>query len=337
MYIEAGEAFANERRYDAALEMAAKAGASPIKNPSLNVRLTRLRERATAELAAAQRAVPPPRGRAGAGSDRTRPGQPGRRAGGGRDRLAPGGSPARRNLIASACGRLGRLKPGRRVAGRRARSPRFRRRPPLPERGSASRRIEAWGRGPRRLGGSPPLAELSGTAALADARPAPRAARRGAAGAAAVPRRAARGQGRRAGRRRLTGPPPAIAPALTGRASARTPPPPPLPPRAASSGPTISAVPKSPVPIPTLAAGGGRARRRPARPRLPGGGGLDHLAGRRQPRVRPRDHRPPAPARGRPTPPSTRSRCITSSCARPPSSTTTSPPAPTWPPPTPAA
>jgi eukaryotic-like serine/threonine-protein kinase len=236
VYIEAGESFANERRYDAALEMAAKAGALSIRNPSLTVRLTRLRERATAELSAAQRAAPPPA--------EPEPVRPTGRATTPPTEVAsdePQAAPARDSALSRRLRQAGGIKPGRRMATDEG--PRFRRRP-FPTEGAA-RRIES-GAGGRRggpAGGSSPLVELATPppAGPAEAPPPP-------VEAPAPPPPAA--------------PPPeakvASAPAAPESGSALTParqraapPPAPVPPRA-PSGPTISAVPKSPVPIPTL-------------------------------------------------------------------------------------
>jgi serine/threonine protein kinase len=241
VYIEAGESFANERRYDAALEMASKAGAISIKNPGLAVRLTRLRERATAELAASRRNDPPPAspepaqqsGRTvasapegtgpaqAAGREIQRDGQPG--AGGpGRLRGRPpfGGRPGRRLALED---------PGPRN-----------RRPPFPTEGPG-RRIE--GRPPGRRF-APPVPQASEPPAPLPAAPAPAPAPAEAPAPPAAPEPSA-------AEPKVAGidprpPAPGLVPARDRV------PPSPAPPRPAAGGPTISAVPKSPVPIPTL-------------------------------------------------------------------------------------
>ncbi len=252
VYIEAGEAFANERRYDAALEMAAKAGAVPIKNPSLNVRLTRLRERATAELAAAQRTVPTPAAEPEPAESPTRLASRGEGSAAGASGSLPGGSARENNLNRFRVRPLPpRSGPGRRVASAEEgpkEAPRFRRRSPLPSEGSAGRRIEL-GPGVRR--GSPLAAELSGVPPLPAPEPAPRAPAE-APPALPVPTEAPEVKAAAPAPRPPSPGRLAIAPALNRAGVRSDPPPPPVPPRAASSGPTTSAVPKSPVPIPTL-------------------------------------------------------------------------------------
>jgi serine/threonine protein kinase len=246
VYIEAGESFANEKRYDAALEMANKAGTVPIKNPSLAVRLTRLRERATAELAAARRnnapaptPVPEP-----AEPEPTRPvaSAPGEEGGGS---LAGGQNGLNRPRFRQAGPNQ---KPGPGNRGRLAidEGPRFRRRLPTEGPGPGPRRFDpaAPGRRPGGVASGPPSPSVPAgplpTPAEAPPPPVetPAPLRTPDPGTPAEPRVAARP------------PAPETGPALTPAGSRSTPPPAPVPPR--PSGPVVSTVPKSPVPIPTL-------------------------------------------------------------------------------------
>jgi hypothetical protein len=244
VYIEAGESFANERRYDAALEMASKAGALSIKNPALAVRLTRLRERAAAELAAAQaqRTPPPP----AVEPEPPRPtGRVAPQAVATEDEGQQGGL-TRENGLPRRLRQAGGPKPGRRVATDEG--PRFRRRPPFPTE-NPNRRLEGGppGRRPGGPGVASPLVELANPfpSGPAEAPPPPVEAPPPAPTPAPAPpppeaKAVARAPSAESGGEALV------------RARQRAAPPPaPLPPRPAS-GPTISAVPKSPVPIPTL-------------------------------------------------------------------------------------
>jgi serine/threonine protein kinase len=240
VYIEAGESFANEKRYDAALEMANKAGMVPIKNPALSVRLTRLRERATAELAAARRnnapaptpepAEPePPRQVASAPAEEA----------GGSAGAQPGGQNGVNRLRSRQTGN-GQRPGGRRIAIDEG--PRFRPRRNLPTEGPAGRRFESGppGRRPGVSGPSPGVA--AGPPPAPAEAPLPPAETpvplRSPDPAPAEPKVAARP------------PAPETGPGLTPAGSRPAPPPAPLPPRPA--GPVMSALPKSPVPIPTL-------------------------------------------------------------------------------------